>query len=183
MLSELGKSETGDKREAPDTEYTTMRHIPIPRTISNTTTPLRFPLFFLPISPPPRHSLTPPCNPHRSHLYNSNLASAHPLSPDLDANASLQSTKQGTTIYPLLFSSRDIHAVMVQVVPSASQSTPIQEYEKLVVAGALRPDDYQTQIIRKLQALHGALVVYDPPSPPEAPSIVNIPSLFCSIYT
>ena len=61
--------------------------------------------------------------------------------------------------------------------PSGGQSTPMQEYEKLVKAGTLRSDDYQTQIIQKLQALHDALVVYDPPPPLGASSLVNI-SLF-----
>ena len=57
--------------------------------------------------------------------------------------------------------------------PSGGQSTPMQEYEKLVKAGTLRSDDYQTQIIQKLQALHDNLVVYDP-SPPLGASLVNI---------
>lgn len=58
--------------------------------------------------------------------------------------------------------------------PSGGQSTPMQEYEKLVKAGTLRSDDYQTQIIQKLQALHDALVVYAPPPPLGASSLVNI---------
>jgi len=49
----------------------------------------------------------------------------------------------------------------------------MKEYEKLVKAGTLRSDDYQTQIIQKLQALHDALVVYDPPPLFGAPSLVN----------
>ncbi len=39
----------------------------------------------------------------------------------------------------------------------------MQEYQKLVQAGALRSDDHQTRIIQKLQALHDALAVYDAP--------------------
>jgi protein AFG1 len=53
----------------------------------------------------------------------------------------------------------------------------MQEYEKLVEAGTLRPDDYQTQIIRKLQDLHDALALYDPPPPAGPPSLVNISPL------
>jgi protein AFG1 len=49
----------------------------------------------------------------------------------------------------------------------------MKEYEKLVKAGTLRSDDYQTQIIEKLQALHDALVVYDPQPSLGAPSLVN----------
>ncbi len=49
----------------------------------------------------------------------------------------------------------------------------MQEYEKLVEAGTLKSDAYQTQIIRKLQALHDALVVYHPPSPVVPPSLVH----------
>ncbi|KAI9447279.1 AFG1-like ATPase-domain-containing protein, partial [Lactarius psammicola] len=45
-----------------------------------------------------------------------------------------------------------------------SQSTPMQEYQKLVQVGALKSDDHQTRIIQKLQALHNALAVYNPPS-------------------
>ncbi|KAI9453069.1 AFG1-like ATPase-domain-containing protein [Russula earlei] len=52
-------------------------------------------------------------------------------------------------------------------VVSRNYSTPIQEYDKLIEAGKLKSDDFQTQIIRKLQALHDALAVYDP-SPPTA---------------
>ncbi|KAI0287633.1 AFG1-like ATPase [Russula brevipes] len=53
----------------------------------------------------------------------------------------------------------------------------MREYEKLVKAGTLRPDDYQTQIIRKLQDLHDALALYDPP-PPAGP-----PSLFSRLFS
>lgn len=49
----------------------------------------------------------------------------------------------------------------------------MKEYEKLVKAGTLRSDDYQTQIVQKLQALHDALVVYDPQPSLGAPSLVN----------
>ncbi|KAI0252070.1 ATPase [Lactifluus subvellereus] len=48
----------------------------------------------------------------------------------------------------------------------------MQEYQKLVEAGALRPDDHQTRIIQKLQGLHDALAVYDPP-PAETPSLFS----------
>jgi protein AFG1 len=50
----------------------------------------------------------------------------------------------------------------------------MQEYQKLVEAGALRSDDYQTRIIQKLQGLHDALAVYDPPPPAETLSLVNL---------
>jgi len=49
----------------------------------------------------------------------------------------------------------------------------MQEYEKLIKAGTLRSDDYQTQIIQKLQALHDALVVYDPRPPIGASSLFS----------
>jgi predicted ATPase len=58
---------------------------------------------------------------------------------------------------------------------SPRQSTPMLEYEKLVDAGTLTSDDYQTQIIQKLQALHDALAIYDPPPPVATFSFVNIP--------
>ena len=50
----------------------------------------------------------------------------------------------------------------------------MHEYNKLVEAGKLRSDDYQTQIIRKLQALHDALALYDPPPSALPPSLVRI---------
>ena len=49
----------------------------------------------------------------------------------------------------------------------------MQEYQKLVQAGALRSDDHQTRIIQKLQSLHDALAVYDPPPPSGGSSLVN----------
>jgi protein AFG1 len=48
------------------------------------------------------------------------------------------------------------------------------EYNKLVEAGKLRSDDYQTQIIQKLQALHDALALYDPSPSVGPPSLVRI---------
>jgi len=53
----------------------------------------------------------------------------------------------------------------------------MQEYEKLVATGTITPDDYQTQIIRKLQTLHDALAVYDPPP------LVGTPSLFSRLFS
>jgi predicted ATPase len=50
----------------------------------------------------------------------------------------------------------------------------MHEYNKLVEAGKLRSDDYQTQIIQKLQALHDALALYDPPPSTGPPSLVRI---------
>lgn len=49
----------------------------------------------------------------------------------------------------------------------------MQEYKKLVQAGALRLDDHQTRIIQKLQALHDALAVYDPPTPSGGSSLLS----------
>jgi len=48
------------------------------------------------------------------------------------------------------------------------------EYEKLVEAGTLTSDGYQTQIIQKLQALHDTLAIYDPPPSVASSSLVNI---------
>ncbi len=50
----------------------------------------------------------------------------------------------------------------------------MHEYDKLVKAGKLTSDDYQTQIIQKLQALHDALNLYDPPPSAGPPSLVSI---------
>lgn len=49
----------------------------------------------------------------------------------------------------------------------------MQEYHKLVQVGALRSDDYQTRIIQKLQTLHDALAVYEPPPSSGGSSLVN----------
>jgi protein AFG1 len=49
----------------------------------------------------------------------------------------------------------------------------MQEYHKLVQAGALRSDDHQTRIIQKLQSLHDAIAVYDPPSPSGGSSLLS----------
>ena len=59
----------------------------------------------------------------------------------------------------------------------------MHEYNKLVEAGKLRSDDYQTQIIQKLQALHDALALYDPPPSAGPPSLVRISSLSLSAHT
>lgn len=58
----------------------------------------------------------------------------------------------------------------------------MHEYNELVEAGKLRSDDYQTQIIQKLQALHDALALYDPPPSAGPPSLVRISS-FLSPHT
>lgn len=50
----------------------------------------------------------------------------------------------------------------------------MQEYQKLVHAGALRSDDHQTRIIQKLQALHDALAVYDPTPPSGVSSLFSL---------
>jgi predicted ATPase len=63
---------------------------------------------------------------------------------------------------------------MNQLVVLESQSTPMQEYRKLVEAGGLRLDDHQTRIIQKLQNLHDALAVYAPPPPAGTLSLVSM---------
>lgn len=88
-----------------------------------------------------------------NRLYNSSLASTPTLSVDVDSNR---------------------HVITQRLPSDSSQSTPIHEYNKLVEAGKLRSDDYQTQIIRKLQALHDALALYDPPPSALPPSLVRI---------
>ncbi|KAH9036043.1 AFG1-like ATPase [Lactarius deliciosus] len=59
-------------------------------------------------------------------------------------------------------------------VPPRTQSTPMQEYQKLVQVGALTSDDHQTRIIQKLQSLHDALAVYDPPPPSGGSSLLSL---------
>ena len=136
---------------------TIMRLGPIPRNFH--LAPQRLPRPF--IAGPSRHSLNSipvtPCRPY-SRLYNSTLVSTTTTSPDV--------------------------VDIIHRVPSkSSPSTPIIEYNKLVAAGTIRSDDYQTQIVQKLQALHDALVLYDPPPPAGPPSLVNIsPVLSASYY-
>ncbi|KAH9959858.1 AFG1-like ATPase-domain-containing protein [Russula dissimulans] len=81
--------------------------------------------------------------------YHSSLAGTHPTSANATTN----------TIIP--------------PVASHNQSTPMQEYRKLVQAGTLKSDDYQIQIIQKIQALHDALGAYDPSPPAETPSVFS----------
>lgn len=102
--------------------------------------------------PPPflPHSLNPTTAPTYNRLYNSSLASNPTASADANSNVITQ-----------------------RLTPDRSQSTPIHEYSKLVEAGKLRADDYQTQIIQKLQALHDALALYDPPPLTDPPSLVR----------
>ena len=136
-----------------------MRLGPIPRSFH--LAPQRLPRPFL--AGPSRHSLNPipvvACRPY-SRLYNSTLVSTTTTSPDV--------------------------VDIIHRVPSkSSPSTPIVEYNKLVAAGTIRSDDYQTQIVQKLQDLHDALLLYDPPPPAGPPSLVNIspfPSALYSIY-
>jgi hypothetical protein len=135
-------------------------HIPIPRNLHFA--PQRLPRpFILSIADTSRHSLNPTTVHAYNRLYNSSLASTPTSSADADSN------------------------VIAQRLPSDSgQSTPMHEYNKLVEAGKLRSDDYQTQIIQKLQALHDALALYDPPPSTGPPSLVRIsPFPFCHILS
>jgi hypothetical protein len=107
------------------------------------------------------HSLNPTTVPTYNRLYNSSLASNPTSSADADSNVITQ-----------------------RLTPNRSQSTPIHEYDKLVEAGKLRSDEYQTQIIQKLQALHDALVLYDPLPSADPPSLVrNYPFPFRHILS
>ncbi|KAH9989116.1 AFG1-like ATPase-domain-containing protein [Russula vinacea] len=124
-----------------------MRLGPIPRNFH--LAPQRLPRPFL--AGPSRHSLNPipvvACRPY-SRLYNSTLVSTNTTSPDV--------------------------VDIIHRVPSkSSPSTPIVEYNKLVAAGTIRSDDYQTQIVQKLQDLHDALLLYDPPPPAGPPSLLS----------
>lgn len=153
QLANYPMSMTGSVRSRYSTVMRLGSHLPIPRNLHSA--PQRLPRpFLLSIAGASRHSLNPinvpACTPY-SPLYNSTLASTPTTSAHEDSN------------------------VINQRVPSkSSQSTPMLEYNKLVEAGTLRSDDYQTQIIQKLQALHESLVLYDPPPPAGPPSLVNI---------
>lgn len=115
----------------------------------------RLPRPFLP------HSLNQTTVSAYSRLYNSSLASTATSSPDADSKVITQ-----------------------RLPPNKSQSTPIREYNKLVEAGELKSDDYQTQIIQKLQALHDALALYDPPPSAGPPSLVRISHFpFCHVLS
>ncbi|KAF8494231.1 AFG1-like ATPase [Russula emetica] len=122
---------------------------PIPRNLHSASQRLPTP-FLLSFADTARHSLTPTTVPTYNRLYNSSLATTPTSSADADSN------------------------VITQRLPSnRSQSTPMHEYNKLVGAGKLRSDDYQTQIIQKLQALHDALALYDPPPSPGPLSLLS----------
>jgi len=142
----------GQLPNADELVFTAMRfgprpHIPIPRNLHFAS---QHPFLFS-IPDTARHSLKPTTVPAYNRLYNSSLANTPTSSVDADSN------------------------VIIQRLPSnSSQSTPVHEYNKLVEAGKLRSDDYQTQIIQKLQALHDALAVYDPPPSVGPPSLVRI---------
>jgi hypothetical protein len=135
--------------------------IQIPRNVY--TTPLR-----------PLHVLAarPSLKPVRNRLYNSTLTSTKPSS-QIDTDLFVQPAQQGGPLHPF-FSSRQTHATVNQLVVLGSQSTPMQEYRKLVEGGGLRLDDHQTRIIQKLQTLHDALAVYAPPPPVETLSLVSM---------
>ena len=125
----------------------------IPRKFPSAPQRLPRPFLFL-IARPSHHSLNPTsvaaCAPY-SRLYNSTVTSTPTASADVDPN------------------------LIIQRVPSdGGQSTPMREYNKLVEAGTLRPDEYQTEIIQKLQALHDALALYDPPPLAGPPSLVKV---------
>ena len=125
-------------------------HIPIPRNPHFASQRLPRP-FILSIADTARHSLNPTTVPAYNRLYNSSLASTPTSSGDADSD------------------------LITQRLPSnSSQSSPMYEYNKLVEAGKLRSDDYQTQIIQKLQALHDALALYDPSPSVGPPSLVRI---------
>ena len=91
-----------------------------------------------------------PFLPAYNRLYNSSLASTTP-SVDVDSNVVTQ-----------------------RLSSQSSQLTPMHEYSKLVEADKIRSDDYQTEIIRKLQALHDALALYDTSQSAGPPSLVRI---------
>ena len=134
-------------------------HILIPRNLHSASQRLpRSSLLF--IADTARHSLNPSTVSIYNRFYNSSLASSPTSLTDANSDA------------------------ITQRLPSdSSQSTPMREYSKLVGAGKLRSDDYQTPIIQKLQALHDALALYDP-LPPAGPSLVRISPLpFCYILS
>ncbi|KAI0258600.1 AFG1-like ATPase-domain-containing protein [Gloeopeniophorella convolvens] len=82
-----------------------------------------------------------------NRLYNSTLASTRSTSADVEPGVFLH-------------------------IPQQDVSTPMREYQTLVATGSLKPDDHQTRIIQKLQDLHDALAVYEPP-PIEPPSLLS----------
>lgn len=51
---------------------------------------------------------------------------------------------------------------------AATVLTPLDQYHRLVESGALRADDHQTRIIKRLQRLHDELATYDPPQLPNS---------------
>ena len=138
----------------------------IPRNVYTQPSPTRHAFATVAASVRPLRPVPPirtPCDRH----HNSTLASSH---ADVEAGIFLPPSTQGNVVLHI-FLSTVTHTILV---PSRGQSTPMQEYQKLVQAGALRSDDHQTRIIQKLQALHDALAVYDPPSPSGGPSLVNM---------
>ncbi|EMD40492.1 hypothetical protein CERSUDRAFT_44855 [Gelatoporia subvermispora B] len=48
-------------------------------------------------------------------------------------------------------------------------STPLDHYYKLVETGALKADDHQVRIVKKLEKLHDELLEYRPPEIPQKP--------------
>ncbi|KAH9026868.1 AFG1-like ATPase-domain-containing protein [Lactarius hengduanensis] len=120
----------------------------IPRNIYTRPSPARHAFFATGSARPPLMPIPiirTPCDRH----HNSTLASSH---ADVD---------------PAVF-------LPAHRVPSRTQSTPMQEYQKLVQVGALRSDDHQTRIIQKLQSLHNALAFYDPPPPSGGSSLLSL---------
>lgn len=146
-------------------------HIQILRNVYTTTVRPPYALAAPPSFKPIAITLTYP-----NRLYNSTLASTHTPPAGIGPDVYVRSTEKGMRMKSPSYWSHETHAVMIQLVASASgsRSTPMQEYQKLVEAGALRSDDYQTRIIQKLQGLHDALAVYDPPPPAETLSLVNL---------
>ena len=72
-------------------------------------------------------------------------------------------------------------AVLQSIKDPRPSTTPLEQYHRLLDSGALRGDDHQIRIIRKLQDLHDRLLHYSPPpiyTPAPFTSIVsqaNIP--------
>lgn len=69
------------------------------------------------------------------------------------------------------------HSVVLQPIKDPRPSTtPLEQYHRLLDSGALRGDNHQIRIIRKLQDLHDRLLHYSPPT-------ISSPAPFTSIVS
>ncbi|KAI0082340.1 AFG1-like ATPase [Panus rudis PR-1116 ss-1] len=73
-----------------------------------------------------------------------------------------------------------IVTLLVEAKTIDQTNSPLEHYQRLVESGAIKPDEHQTRIVKKLQRLHDELVTYEPPP---IPSSKSSPSLLSRLFS